>query len=55
MQAKNGFNFDRTQVLTKPVPVKKLVNKFPPLATVSGVRFFLNTSQQYSAGVLLIP
>ena len=26
------YEYRRTQVLTKPVPVKELVNKFPPLA-----------------------
>ncbi len=34
------YEYRRTQVLTKTVPVKELVNKFPPLATVSGVSFF---------------
>lgn len=33
------YEYRRTQVLTKPVPAKELINKFPPLATVSGVSF----------------
>ncbi len=37
----SSFEFRRIEILTKQIPVKKLVEKYPPLKTVSGVSFSL--------------
>ena len=37
----SSFEFRRIEILTKQIPVKKLVEKYHPLKTVSGVSFSL--------------
>ena len=42
------FEHRRSEILTKPVPVKEILQQYPPLATVSGVRKFLVLSRLHS-------
>ena len=43
------FEHRRSEILTKPVPVKEILQQYPPLATVSGVRkVFSINSPAYS-------
>ena len=41
----SSFEFRRNEILTKLIPVKELVQKYPPLKTASGVSFGLIGSE----------
>lgn len=34
------FEYRRSEILTNPIPAEEILQKYPPLQTVSGVRFY---------------